>query len=277
MIAAAVSMALLLTAEPFALEVDSGVEAAPAPQTSAQQSGKAGGDDTADAKEPPTPPHTGLRALGTGLVEDFRHLPSVENAYIMLVGSSLALAAHQVDGSFNVHLRSHYDAVNAVFAPGKYVGNTPEQIAISLGTYAYGRVMDAPKVSHVGMDLLRAQIVSEALVQGLKLATQRERPDGSNHLSFPSGHSAVTFASATVLERHLGWRKAWLAYAVATYVASSRLHDNVHYLSDVAFGAALGTVAGRTVTQHGRNKWTFTPMSVPGGAALVVMRVAAAD
>jgi membrane-associated phospholipid phosphatase len=169
-------------------------------------------------------------------------------------------------------LQSHYDAVNAFFAPAKYLGNTPEQIALSLGTYAYGRVFDHAKVSHLGMDLLRAQIVTTALVQPIKYATHRERPDGSNHQSFPSGHAAITFAGATVLERHVGWRNSLLAYAVATYVAASRLHDNKHYLSDVVFGAAVGTIAGRTVTQHGRDNWTFIPVDVPGGVAVLAVR-----
>src|SRR5438552_4155792 len=59
-------------------------------------------------------------------------------------------------------------------------------------------------------------------------------------------------AFATALERHLNWR-FWLpAYTVASYVAISRLHDNVHYLSDVMAGSTIGIVAGRTVTRHGR-------------------------
>jgi len=230
-------------------------------------------DHKGDAKEPPTPAHTGIHALASGVLEDVKHLPSVENGYLALVGGGLAMAAHPFDQSFNVRLRSHYDAVNTAFAPGKYFGNTPEQVAMSLGTYAYGRLTDAPKVSHLGMDLLRAQIVTEGLVEAIKFPTHRLRPDGSNHQSFPSGHAAITFAGATVLERHLGWRKAWLGYAIATYVASSRLHDNVHYLSDVAFGAAVGTIVGRTVTQHGRNYWTFTPVRVPGGVAIVASRM----
>jgi membrane-associated phospholipid phosphatase len=122
------------------------------------------------------------------------------------------------------------------------------------------------------MDLLRAQAISELLVEPLKFATHRQRPDGSNYQSFPSGHSAVTFAAATVIERHLGWKRAALGYAIATYIAASRLHDNVHYLSDVVFGAAVGTIAGRTVTEHGRDVWTFVPVAKPGGAALFVTR-----
>ena len=120
--------------------------------------------------------------------------------------------------------------------------------ALSRGTYAWGRIFDQPKVSHTGMELLRAQLITEMLVQSLKFATQRPRPDHSDNLSFPSGHAAVTFAGATVIERHLGWKKAALAYGIASYVSASRLHDNVHNLSDVVFGAAVGVIGGRTVT-----------------------------
>jgi len=61
---------------------------------------------------------------------------------------------------------------------------------------------------------------------------------------------------------------------IASYVAASRLHDNRHYLSDVVFGAAVGTISGRTITQHGRDVWSFAPVAVPGGFAISAIRVA---
>jgi len=227
----------------------------------------------AEAKEPPTPPHTGIRALFGNLGEDIKHLPAMQNLYIAGIGGGLAAAAHPWDQAFNAKLLSHYDAVNTAFAPGKYLGNTPEQVAFSVGTYAFGRLRGQPKVAHLGMDLLQAQLLSEMLVEPIKFTVRRERPDGSNHLSFPSGHSAVTFATATVIERHLGWRKSLLGYAIASYVAMSRIHDNQHYLSDVIFGAAVGTIAGRTVVHHQADYWAFTPVAMPGGGvALMVSR-----
>ncbi len=229
-------------------------------------------DKTADEKKPETPPHTGIRALLDGLRLDITKIPTKENMYFAVGGGALALAAHQVDGTFNVHLRSHYTLVNDIYAPAKYYGDTPEQVALSVGTYAWGRIFDQPKMSHLGMDLLRAQAITEMMVEPIKFATHRERPDGSNFQSFPSGHSAITFAGATVLERHLGWKKAALAYVIAAYVASSRLHDDRHYLSDVVFGAAVGTIAGRAVTEHGRETWSLVPAPVPGGTAVLMTR-----
>jgi len=226
-----------------------------------------------DVKEPPTPPHTGIRALFANLGEDIKHLPAMQNVYVAAIGGGLALAAHPGDQAFNAKLLSHYDTVNTAFAPGKYLGNTPEQVALSLGTYAVGRLRHQPKVAHLGMDLLQAQILSEIMIEPLKLAVHRERPDGSNNQSFPSGHASVTFATATVIERHLGWRKSVLGYVIASYVAMSRIHDNRHYLSDVIFGAAVGSIAGRTVVHHEADYWAVAPVAVPGGGvALVVSR-----
>jgi membrane-associated phospholipid phosphatase len=229
-------------------------------------------EQKAEAKEPPTPPHTGIRTLFRDLVADLKHIPSRRNFAVLALGGGLAAAAHPWDDTFNIRLRSHYDAVNTAFSAGKYLGNTPEQVALSLGTYAYGRIRQQPKVSHMGMDLLQAQIMSEILVEPLKFATRRQRPDLSNRLSFPSGHSAVTFAAATVIERHLGWRRSVLGYTIASYVAASRLHDNRHHLSDVIFGAAVGTAAGRAVVHHKADEWAFVPAKVPGGVVFLVTR-----
>jgi membrane-associated phospholipid phosphatase len=119
--------------------------------------------------------------------------------------------------------------------------------------------------------------MSELLVEPIKAATQRLRPRQAApcrlNCSFPSGHASVTFADATVLERHLGWRYSLFGYAVASYVALSRLHDDQHWLSDVVFGAATGTIAGRTVVHHAKDYWAFSVAPLPGGGiALLVSR-----
>jgi len=222
----------------------------------------------ADQKEPPTPPHTGIHALASGLVEDVKHLPSKPNAFLALLGGGLAAGVHPLDDDVNEQLKG----AENVWRPGKYVGLTPVQMGAAAIVYTYGRVQHQDKVSHLGMDLLRAQILTSGLTVGLKYSTRRERPDGSNAHSFPSGHASITFATATVIERHLGWRYSVLGYTIASYVAASRLHDNRHWLSDVVFGSAGGAIGGRTVTQHGRNVWTMTPVPVPGGVALLALR-----
>src|SRR6185369_8804699 len=131
-----------------------------------------------------------------------------------------------------------------------------------------GRITHSPRAASLGADLFQAQILAQAMTQGIKMAAQRTRPDGTT-LSFPSGHTSSAFASATVLQRHFGWKAGVPAYAVAAYVATSRLEDKRHYLSDVTFGAVLGIVAGRTVTVgRGDARFAIAPAATNGGGAV---------
>lgn len=61
--------------------------------------------------------------------------------------------------------------------------------------------------------------------------------------SFPSGHSASSFACAYILTCLFGKRGAW-AYLPASLIALSRIYVGVHYPSDVVAGILLGTVIG---------------------------------
>jgi membrane-associated phospholipid phosphatase len=103
------------------------------------------------------------------------------------------------------------------------------------------------------------------------LSVQRERPDGSDSYSFPSGHSASAFATAGVLLRHYGWKVGVPSTIVAGYVATARVHDNKHHLSDVIFGGAMGIAAERTVTLHaGRYGLALGASAVPGGGQVTL-------
>jgi PAP2 superfamily len=218
----------------------------------------------------PTPRHTGIKALFKDLGQDFRHLPSRENLFWAGVGGGLALAVHPADDNVNRSLVNSNFA-DKFFKPGEVLGELPTLLSAATITYAVGRIKDQPKVSHVGMDLIQSLVVSEALTQTLKYSTRRERPDGSGKNSFPSGHAADTFAFATALERHFGWRYAVPAYIFSSYVAISRLPANRHWLSDAVFGSAVGIIAGRTVTRHGR-EFPVTVAPIPGGAAIMYVR-----
>jgi membrane-associated phospholipid phosphatase len=222
--------------------------------------------------------HTGLETLVKDIISDFKAYPQRESTWVILgVGGAAALAVHPADKSVNSHLVSSGWADN-LWKPGHIIGG-PVMYGVPVALYLGGRYLWGPaegsptnKWSHLGLDLLRAELEEEAIVQTLKFSVNRTRPDGTNY-SFPSGHAAATFALAAVLERHLGYRLAWPTLAIATYVATSRLHDNVHYLSDVVFGAAIGTSTGWTVVgRHGRSNYTLAPTPVPGGFALLVTR-----
>jgi membrane-associated phospholipid phosphatase len=224
------------------------------------------------APRPEVSTHTGFHSLLTDLAGDFRAVPSRENLGWTLFGGGLALAVHPFDASVNQHLYGKAASRN-FFLPGKTVGNGYVQVAGAIGAYAVGRLSHKPRAAHVGMDLLRAQLVAGAITYALKVTVRRERPDGSNDKSFPSGHASLTFATAIALQRHVGWEWSMPLFLVASYTAASRLHENVHYLSDVVFGATVGVIAGRTVTRHGRSAYALVPVWTPTVAGLFVQRV----
>ena len=108
---------------------------------------------------------------------------------------------------------------------------------------------------------LGAEAIANAAVAFnlLKFATGRERPlvgtkNGRfwhyNRLgsSFPSGHSAISWAGATVIAQE--YPKRWvqiLAYGTATAVAFTRYSGRQHFPSDAFFGAVMGYFIGRHV------------------------------
>lgn len=199
--------------------------------------------------------------------DDFRRLPSKETATILTVGAVAAIAGHNADRSVTTTFAGSR-GLRGVFGAGQTLGSMQFQLGGAFATYALGRAMGRGKVTDIGADLVRATLVAQTLTSAVKLSVRRTRPDGTA-LSFPSGHTSVSFATATVLQRHLGWKAGVPAYAVASYVAASRIQDKRHFLSDVAFGAAIGIVSGRTVTfGHGEHRVTMSPAATPAGGGV---------
>ena len=62
--------------------------------------------------------------------------------------------------------------------------------------------------------------------------------------SFPSTHTALSFAAASVIGMTLGKRFGMPAVILAVLIGFSRLYLGVHYPSDVIVGAALGIAIG---------------------------------
>lgn len=98
--------------------------------------------------------------------------------------------------------------------------------------------------------MLTADAFSIALMAGvvntLKTTTQVERPDGSNRHSFPSGHTATAFMTATMLTKEYGHRSPWVgiaAYTTASATGLMRMANNKHWLSDVLTGAGIGILS----------------------------------
>ena len=238
------------------------------------------GLDVQTAQKAPERGHTGFKALAVETAIDFAAYPRRRSTWVILaIGGGAAALAHPFDDDVNGKLAGS-DTAGNFFAAGKYIGAVYTQAGVAVGLYVVGRYMQpheegrprTNKTAHLGFDILRALLVSQALTQGIKFAVQRDRPTGEC-CAFPSGHASAAFATASVVERHLGYRGSWPMFLIASYVATSRLSDNRHYLSDVVFGAAVGISSGWTVVgRHGRLNFAMTPVPVRGGMMLALTR-----
>lgn len=89
-------------------------------------------------------------------------------------------------------------------------------------------------------------IIMTGAVNLLKSQANITRPDGSNKHSFPSGHTATAFMTATMMHKEYGEVSPWYsigAYTVATATGLSRMINNKHWLSDVLVGAGFGILS----------------------------------
>jgi len=115
--------------------------------------------------------------------------------------------------------------------------------------FAAGRASDAGRFRATTCDWMHAFLINAGYTVLVKEVVRRERPNGEDQLSFPSGHASNAFALAAVAQGHYGWKEGVPAYALAGVIAVSRLQRNAHYLSDVLAGATLGYIVGRTVVR----------------------------
>jgi len=89
-------------------------------------------------------------------------------------------------------------------------------------------------------------LISSAITFPVKHMVKEERPDGSNRLSFPSGHTATAFASAQFMFREYKDTNFLLGisgYSLAVFTGIYRMLNNKHWLGDVATGAGVGILS----------------------------------
>jgi membrane-associated phospholipid phosphatase len=106
--------------------------------------------------------------------------------------------------------------------------------------------------------IVKSELLMSAIVLPLKQITKVERPDSSNHYSFPSGHTAEAFVAATIVYREYRYKSPWYgvgAYAVATTVGAYRMINDKHWESDVLVGAGIGMLATNLVYATHLHRW----------------------
>jgi membrane-associated phospholipid phosphatase len=178
--------------------------------------------------------------LGRNVVGVF----SGQNLLPFAIGAAAATTASAFDHRTQAFLLG---ACRSCGTTGATVGGGSAIVPVVGALFAAGRFSPQGRFRSATYDFAQAMIVNGAYSGVLKYSVRRGRPDGSDELSFPSGHASTAFSLATVANHHYGWRVGVPAYLLASGIGLSRIESNRHHLSDVLAGATLGLVVGRTV------------------------------
>ena len=144
------------------------------------------------------------------------------------------------------------------------LGGRPQYALVLLGgTWAAGELAGRGEVADAALRVTAALAAGGVANGVLKYSLGRERPSttadplrfrpfsaDNRWQAFPSGHAVVAFslASAVAEEARTPWVTV-LAYGGAAAVGWSRVYDDKHWASDVAGGAFIGILAGRSTVR----------------------------
>lgn len=156
--------------------------------------------------------------------------------------------------------------------------------------YGVGVIVKNEKARYTALKGGEAYLLGFITGQVLKQLTHRHRPYADNpsnpylwygpfqpisNSSFPSGHSTIAFAVATVVATSYH-QTIWgplICYSLAGLVAASRVYQNDHWFSDVFIGAALGFAIGKTIMNNHIKKLKVLPISHVGTGVMLVYQL----
>lgn len=224
---------------------------------------------------------------------DFITTPfAIENGNILITLGIAGIVG--LTYSFDTDIQRSFKRSNSnSFDKGADIGSTLGNPFIHLGAAAmvYGGaiVAESPKWKTIGEMLGEALVLADVSTVVLKEATGRGRPVATsqksdfkpfafenNYDSFPSMHTASSFAMASVIAATSESILTTItAYSAATFVGLSRIYQDKHWASDVIMAAAIGELSGRVVTKyHATNKsntFALAPQVYNDGAGLMMV------
>jgi membrane-associated phospholipid phosphatase len=198
-----------------------------------------------------------------------------------VVTTAVALFADKPINKFAMRIRNESSTSVSVSTYVTNFGGTYEAYVLA-GFAAYGYIFKKEKTKTTTWLATQAYLSAALIETSLKFLTGRQRPSyydpvthqnnntfhgpfyqftkdqngnkppNDAYTSFPSGHTTVAFAAATVFAMEYKDTK-WvpiLAYSASSLIGLSRIMQNAHWASDVLVGAALGFLCGRQVVNN---------------------------
>lgn len=84
------------------------------------------------------------------------------------------------------------------------------------------------------------------ITDGTKYLAHRDRPYGTDPLSWPSGHTGAAFLCAEFLAQEYSWKSPWygvIGYTMAGATGILRVYNKAHWFSDCVAGAGFGMLS----------------------------------
>lgn len=200
-----------------------------------------------DSGQPNTgKPNESLKEFPKDLWGNLLAVFSTRNVKPLLIGSSVTGGIALLDDEIHGHFENgnHSTAFAEI---GEFMGKAYVLTPAIGALFVAGQYSQPGRFRSFSYQLTQGFVLNNALTGAVKVVVGRERPDAENSRSFPSGHASNYFMIATVVQRHYGLKAGIAGYAVATGIAISRVAKDTHWASDVAAGATLGWIVGRTV------------------------------
>ncbi|WP_342332407.1 phosphatase PAP2 family protein [Pedobacter sp. FW305-3-2-15-E-R2A2] len=182
--------------------------------------------------------------------------------YILLFQLSLSFALpasvfgqnamQRLDDKILINLSEHRTEQRTGFFMFLSKHNDVVNVGVPVALLAGGVIANDKEMRQNALYVASASAVNVLATLFLKKVIKRPRPFNGmvkinavyqpSHYSFPSGHTSTAFTTATALSHaYPKWYVIAPAYLWAGSVSFSRLYLGVHYPTDVAAGALLGT------------------------------------
>jgi membrane-associated phospholipid phosphatase len=208
-----------------------------------------------------------MRGYWNNLAYNFLGVATSGNREPLLVTAALTLPAFAWDDEGKRYFAQHpHDDFAKI---GSELGGSVAVAGLTVGFFSAGRIVSGDRFRAATYDVSQAIIINQVWTQALKFSVRRERPDGSNRVSFPSGHSSNAFSAATAIVRHYP-RLAIPGFGVATFISVSRMAANKHHFSDIVAGAGFGYGVGRLVTRR-NSRAPDAPAEEPPASTLSIV------
>ena len=195
---------------------------------------------------------------------------------VILSSSSIA---YLIEPSINnIIISKENTLIRSIGDVGNVIGHPFLLVPLTSISYTVAYYSNYPKLERASLLAIESLILSGVIVKGIKMTFQRHRPRETNsnsqfngpglslsekNQSFPSGHSALAWATATsfALEFKNNPVIKFSSYGLATFVAISRLFDNAHWASDAIIGSAIGHFIARYTAKNNLNSVSNSKLS----------------